>query len=66
MPHVSAAPPAKKKGTHYSVNIDEAENGFVVNVNYDGPKGEYVNKRYIATTEKDVKELVNQALAHIK
>lgn len=43
--------------------IDEVENGFIVKVCGDNPKGEYQSKRFVAQTRQQAQSIVNDALS---
>jgi hypothetical protein len=45
-----------------SAEIEEAENGYVVRVTGEGPKGEHDCKRFVAKTEEEAKQLAGDGL----
>jgi hypothetical protein len=51
-------------GSRRSADIEEAENGFIVRVSCDGPKGECgESKRFIAKTQPEAQQLAGAALS---
>lgn len=59
----SAVPMSSGGRDHFSVNIDPAENGFVVNASGGGGDGEYWSKRYIAKDRGEALKISNSCLA---
>lgn len=49
--------------SHFGVNIDSAENGFIVNASGGGDGGEYWSKRYIAKDRPEALKISNSCLA---
>ena len=58
-----AVPSSGGRG-HLSVNIDDAENGYIVNASGSGSgDGEYWSKRYIAKDRPEALKISNSCLA---
>lgn len=49
--------------SHLSVNIDDAENGYIVNASGGGGDGDYWSKRYIAKDRPEALKISNSCLA---
>lgn len=59
---VMAAPSSGR--SHLSVNIDDAENGYIVNASGSGSgDGDYWSKRYIAKDRPEALKVSNSCLA---
>lgn len=57
------AVPQSSGREHLSVNIDNAENGFIVNASGGGDGGDYWSKRYIAKDRPEALKISNSCLA---
>jgi hypothetical protein len=53
---------SNRKLLNKSVRIREVENGYVVSVDGETAKGHYYDKQYIASTEKEAKDLAGKML----
>jgi len=51
-----------RKLLNKSVRIREVENGYVVSMAGEDSKGNYIDKQYIASTEKEAKALAGKML----
>lgn len=59
-----AAPSSIGGSSHLSVNIDDAENGYIVNASGSGSgEGDYWSKRYIAKDRPEALKISNSCLA---
>lgn len=57
--------PSKRKKMNYSAHIDEAENGFVVRLNYDYAD-RYESKTYIAPDKAAAEKIISDVLKKMK
>ena len=64
---MNAAPSAPSSGGgHLSTSIDDAQNGFIINVSGEDKKGGYFSKRFISPTRGGALVIASQHLAGSK